>query len=118
MSDSFDKDNEKYRENYSDESFWNKASRYAKKAGKKVMEPSLKMYYAAQDKDTPLWAKTVIYGALGYFISPIDAVPDITPVVGYADDFTAIAAALAAVAAHVKDEHVQQAKDKMSQWFD
>lgn len=50
------------------------------------MEPALKMYYAATDADTPTWAKTTIYGALGYFISPIDVIPGITPLVGYTDD--------------------------------
>jgi uncharacterized membrane protein YkvA (DUF1232 family) len=54
--------------------------------GREVIEKALWLYYAAQQPNTPLWAKTAIYGALGYFISPIDAIPDITPVIGYADD--------------------------------
>ena len=35
---------------------------------------------------SPLWAKTVIIGALGYLICPIDAIPDIIPGVGFTDD--------------------------------
>lgn len=110
-------DNKEYEKNYSDEGFWDKVTNYAKKAGKKVIEPSLKMYYAAQDGDTPVWAKTTIYGALGYFIFPIDVIPDVAPVVGYSDDLTVIAAALATVASCIKDEHAAQAKEKMKQWF-
>lgn len=109
--------NEEYSKNFSEEGFWDKAKRYAKKAGLKVMEPALKMYYAAQDPDTPTWAKGIIYGALGYFILPIDAIPDVAPVVGYTDDLTTIAAALAAVAAHIKDEHAEKAKETIKQWF-
>jgi uncharacterized membrane protein YkvA (DUF1232 family) len=33
-------------------------------------------------------------GALGYFISPIDAIPDLTPLLGYTDDLLIISAAL------------------------
>lgn len=110
-------ENEKYEKDFSDEGFWDKLTRYAKKAGKNVIEPALKMYYAAQDPETPIWAKGVIYGALGYFISPIDAIPDVAPIVGYTDDLTVVAAALAAVAANIKDEHVEKAKEKMRQWF-
>ncbi|MFZ7198191.1 YkvA family protein [Avibacterium avium] len=110
-------DSEKYTENFSDEGFWDKVTGYAKKAGKKVIEPSLKMYYAAQDPETPTWAKGVIYGALGYFIFPVDAIPDVAPVVGYTDDFSVLAAALATIATNIKDEHVEQAKEKMKAWF-
>ena len=38
----------------------------------------------------PGWAKALIVGVLGYFILPLDAVPDFVPVAGYADDFAAM----------------------------
>ena len=75
------------------------------------------MYNPTMDKDTPVWAKTVLIGALGYFICPIDAVPDLIPVGGYADDAGAIAAALGLVAAHIKPEHRDIAKQKAEEWF-
>ena len=108
---------ENFSKNYTDAGFWDKVQNFAKDAGEGLLERALKMYYSATDDDTPLWAKTTIYGALGYFISPIDAVPDIVPVLGYSDDLTMIAAALAATAAHIKDEHVTRAKETLKQWF-
>ena len=66
--------------------------------------------------NTP-WAKTVIYGALTYFISPIDAVPDITPVLGYSDDLGVLVSAVLTVAMYVSDEVKQQARDKVRAWF-
>jgi uncharacterized membrane protein YkvA (DUF1232 family) len=102
---------------YSDNGFWEKVKRYAKVAGKGVLEPALKMYYAAMDSDTPKWAKTTIFGALGYFISPIDLIPDVMPAVGYTDDIGVLLAAAAAVAAHIKAEHIEQAKETLKQWF-
>lgn len=107
----------KFVKEYSEDSFWDKAKRYAKEAGEAVLEPALKLYYAAQDPDTPAWAKTTIYGALGYFIFPIDAVADITPLVGYVDDLGVLVSATATVAAHVKDEHAKKAKETLKQWF-
>lgn len=58
-------------DDYSDSSFWDKLKNFAKAAGKEVIEKALFLYYAAQENDTPVWAKTVIYSALAYFISPI-----------------------------------------------
>nr|WP_298378868.1 YkvA family protein [uncultured Halomonas sp.] len=117
-----DEDNVQYdtlenKSQYSDEAFWNKVSRYAKKAGKTTLEPGLKLYYSAQDPDTPVWAKTTIYGALGYFIFPLDTIPDVTPFVGYTDDVSVLVGALAVVAAHIKKEHTSKARAVLKRWF-
>lgn len=109
--------NNEYSDQYSDDSFWDKVKNFAKAAGEQVLEPALKLYYAAKDKDTPTWAKGAIYGALGYFISPIDAIPDMTPFVGYADDLGVLALAVTVVAANIKPEHAEKAKETLKQWF-
>ena len=106
-----------YSEKYSEDNFWNKIKKFAKKAGKTVIEKALTLYYVARDSDTPMWAKTTIYGALGYFISPVDVIPDIIPVTGYSDDLGVLAAAIATVAVYIKDEHVEKAKDTLKRWF-
>jgi uncharacterized membrane protein YkvA (DUF1232 family) len=66
---------------------------------------------------TPVGAKSIIVGALGYFISPVDAIPDIIPVAGYTDDLGVLTMAFATVAMHVKDVHGDMAKEKLKQWF-
>ena len=106
-----------YKAEYNASSFWSKIKKYAKKAGSAVVEASLQMYFALQDSDTPLWAKTVIIGALGYFISPLDIIPDALPVAGYSDDLTVLTGALATVATHIKPEHKRLAKEKFQVWF-
>ena len=102
---------------YSDEGFWEKVTKYAKDAGESALTPALKMYYAATDEKTPAWAKSTIYAALAYFISPVDAVPDILPVVGYSDDVAILLAALGATAAHITAEHVSKAEETLQRWF-
>lgn len=102
---------------FSEKGFWDKLKHGAFVAGKEVVERALCLYYAAQKPDTPLWAKTVIYGALTYFISPIDAVPDITPVLGYSDDLGVLVSAVLTVAMYVTDEVRLQAREKAGSWF-
>ncbi len=106
-----------YSKHYNEENFWDKLKHHALKAGADLVEKVLLLYYAFKDSDTPAWAKGVIVGALGYFIFPLDAIPDITPVVGYADDLGVIAAALATVAIHIKQEHKDKAAEQMKVWF-
>ena len=102
---------------YSDSSFWDKLKRFALSAGKEVIEKALWLYYAAQRPETPKWAKTAIYGALAYFISPIDAIPDITPLVGFTDDLGALAAAIAMTSAYINEDVKAKASEKLLHWF-
>ena len=102
---------------YSESSLWRKLGAFAAAAGKQVVEKVLIVYEVLKDSETPGWAKAVIVGALGYFISPIDVIPDFIPVVGFTDDFSALAGAIATVVAHVKPSHIAIARSKMDQWF-
>lgn len=43
------------------------------------------------DKDVKWVRKSVVVAALLYFITPLDAVPDIAPFIGFLDDFGVIA---------------------------
>jgi uncharacterized membrane protein YkvA (DUF1232 family) len=102
---------------YSDAGFWRKLSRFAKTAGAEVVERALQLYYAAQHPHTPAWAKTVIYGALGYFITPLDAIPDLVPAAGYTDDLGALMMALITVMMYITPEVKAKAKTTMTAWF-
>ena len=106
-----------YGKYFTDESFWDKVKRYAKKAGRRILEPALVLYFCMQDDDTPAWAKGVIVSALGYFILPMDAIPDLTPIVGFGDDLGALTVALSIVAVHIKPEHRDRAKQRLRQWL-
>lgn len=109
--------NPEFIEAFSDDSFWEKIKNFAKKAGKEVIEKALILYYVLQEENVPVWTKSVIVGALGYFISPIDAIPDIAPVIGFSDDFGVMVATLATIAKYVTDEIKAKAKAKLEEWF-
>ena len=106
-----------YAHHYSDEGFQQKLRRFAVKAGRQVVEQALTLYYAMQSPATPKWAKAVIVGALGYFILPLDAIPDLIPGVGFTDDFATLAAAIATVARYVTDEHRRKAAATLGRWL-
>jgi uncharacterized membrane protein YkvA (DUF1232 family) len=105
------------KNNYSESSFWLKLKRFAKKAGIKVVYTALLLYYVLQSPNVPIKAKAIIVGALGYFISPIDIIPDIVLGVGYTDDFSVLVGALVSVAMYVDKDVKQKAHTKIIEWF-
>ena len=109
--------NSKYQHIYTPGRFWQKLGPRTKTLSRGVLEKALYLYYAVQNANTPKWAKRVIYGALGYFIFPLDAIPDLAPLVGYTDDLSVMAAALATVAFYITPEIKAQAHQKLDTWF-
>lgn len=97
--------------------FWNKLANYALDAGKEVVSSGLTLYFAAMEKKTPVWAQGVALAALAYFISPVDAIPDITPGIGYADDAGVLATAIVSLRAYITAEVRRQARKKLTEWF-
>lgn len=47
-----------------------------------ILTKALSLHFCFQDSDTPMWAKSIILSALGYLITPIDGLPDFTPIAG------------------------------------
>lgn len=111
------KDLEKYRGSYSERGLMNKLSAVAKKAGIKAVYAVLLLYYALQSPQTSTKDKSIIYGALGYFILSLDLVPDFIPLAGFGDDLGALVWAISRVVANITDEVRQQARTKLHDWF-
>lgn len=107
----------KYEKHYSEDGLWKKIGKVAKKAGLKTVYMVLLLYYVLISDSTPKKYKAMIIGALGYFILPIDMIPDFIPVAGYSDDVAAIAGVILAVAKCVSLEIKAQAKAKLKEWF-
>jgi uncharacterized membrane protein YkvA (DUF1232 family) len=106
----------KYEKNYSEKSFWQKIKGTVHKLGGKFLEEVLMLYYTFLSSQTPIYVKAMIIGALGYFICPIDVIPDPLPVIGYTDDAAVIATTVKTVSkAIIKHCKMEEFRKKAQQ---
>lgn len=107
-----------YKDKFSKKGFVEKISRIAKRAGVKLVYASLVLYYTLESKKVSIKDKAIIIGALGYLISPIDAVPDAIPIAGLGDDLAVLIYVLHKIWGEVSEDVMLKAKRKLSKWFD
>ena len=106
-----------YTEKYSESGLFDKIKNTIKSAGLKLIYEALIRYYVTENPNCPMKIKAAIFAALGYFISPIDVIPDFTPIVGYSDDAGAIAIALGLAHFYIDDEVKRKARNKIASIF-
>ena len=107
---------EKYEKEYSEDGLWEKIGKVAKKAGIKVIYYALLLFYALQSEKVTVAEKALIIGALGYFILPIDLIPDFMVPIGYGDDLAVMWGLINKL--DCIDEAVKaQAQAKLTDWF-
>ena len=103
---------------FSPADFVDKVARIAKRAGAKLVYAALILYYTLQSDKVSKADKALIVGALGYMISPFDAVPDAIPIVGLTDDLAVLLYVLKKVWVDVEPEIKDKARARLSKWFD
>lgn len=106
----------KYENQYSESDLWDKIKKVAGKAGRVVVYNALLLYYALKSDKVTAKEKAIIVGALGYFILPLDIIPDIIPVLGYTDDAALLVFAINQLNC-VDDSVKAQAEAKLNEWF-
>jgi len=76
-----------YSISFSDESFWKKIAKLPEAAGCTLLRSAFYLYFLLLSSEIPLWARASIVAVLGYFVCPIDVLPDFLPGgIGYTDD--------------------------------
>lgn len=108
---------QKYQEKCSEEGLLHKISKFGKLIGVEALYKALQLWYVLQKPEVPAKDKALIMGALGYLISPLDFIPDLTPVFGYSDDIVAITFALVKVQGYIDDEVKAKAKTLLRRFF-
>ena len=108
---------EKYIPNYDVERLWKKLRRVFRRLGAKAVYYVLILYYAMQDPQVSKKDKGIILGALGYFLLPLDLMPDFLPGVGYTDDIAALAFAIYKVWHCITPVVRSMAEAKVYEWF-
>lgn len=108
---------EEYGKEYSETRFADKIANFAKKAGVKTVYAALILYYALADKNFPPKQRAFIIGALGYFVLPLDLIPDAVPMLGFTDDLAALIYALKTVWDYITPEAQEKAREKVKSMF-
>jgi uncharacterized membrane protein YkvA (DUF1232 family) len=73
------------------------------------------MYFCMLDSRTPIHVKATIAGALAYFLSPADAIPDVVAGLGFTDDAAVIVMTLRTMGSAITDEHRQKTEEFFEQ---
>lgn len=104
-----------YAKQFSESGLWDKLAQFAKRAGAKLVYIVLCLYYALDTM--PVKEKFIVMGALGYFIFPTDAIPDIMPGIGFSDDLAALLAIFRGLHSSISPKSVERAEEKLTEWF-
>ena len=59
--------------------------------------------------------KVTLFGAIAYFVLPMDAIPDMLPMLGFTDDAAVLATAIKLVTDPHPPRHREQAKIKLTE---
>ena len=107
----------RFQGKYEENAFWEKLKKFGRKAGFQVCYAALLLYYVLKSPDTSSKDRAKILGALGYFILPIDLIPDFIPIAGYTDDLAALVWGVYCVIKGITPEVKAQAARKLHEWF-
>ncbi len=102
-----------YESYYSESSFWSKLQALSGNGWCTLLKQALTLYVLLKVPTTPLALKVVVVGVLGYFIAPIDALPDLIPLVGYSDDMSLIGLTLQQLSSSITPSVEQEAEALM-----
>lgn len=108
---------EQYKDKFSELKLWHLLKNAAKRLGTKAVYSALLLFYAYKRKDTPAWAKRIVIGTLGYLLAPIDAIPDLSPFIGFTDDIGILSLGVVAIAGFINQDVKDKAKGQLEKWF-
>ncbi len=102
---------------YDEKSLFEKIKNFSVKAGQEVIYAVLLLYFLMKNPGVPIKTKISIAAALGYFILPADAIPDLVPMFGFTDDLGVLIFVLVQVSRSITPEIRVQARQKLAGWF-
>lgn len=106
-----------YVQFFNDSKLWKKLKKVAQKAGRRAVYYVLVLYYVSRDPSVPRSLKLKVLGALGYFILPLDFIPDVIVALGFTDDLAALAWALFTMRKYITPEIQAKARERLREWF-
>lgn len=109
------RDIKSYASHFSEGDWGKKLLQVKHLVGESVLLPMIRLYYVMKAPSTSIAKKIYISGALGYFILPIDIIPDILiPILGFTDDL----AVATLVLKLVNDNLTPEIEEKSRRFYD
>lgn len=99
----------KYAASFKESALWDKLGDFGKKLGATFIELLLTLFYALNE--VPAKEKALIIAALGYFILPMDLLPDFLPF-GFADDAASMTMVLKTIRPYLTPKTLKRAHDE------
>ena len=106
-----------YEKYFSESELWQKIGKFGKSIGATVLYPVFLLFYLLKSEDINMKEKAMIIGTLGYFILPLDLLPDALVGVGYADDVAVLTAAVKALASCITEDIQNESKSQLRKVF-
>lgn len=106
-----------YASQFSESDFVKKIKSVASAVGEKFVYVALLLFYSLISDHTSLREKGMILAGLGYFIAPLDMIPDAIPLTGFGDDLTALTFILDKLWFSLPDSVKLQADETIDKWF-
>jgi uncharacterized membrane protein YkvA (DUF1232 family) len=106
-----------YEKYFSENELLQKIGQLGKSIGATVLYPVFLLFNLLKSGDINLKEKAMIIGTLGYFILPVDLLPDAIVGVGYADDAAALTAAVTALASCITEDIQNESKEQLRKIF-
>ncbi len=104
----------RYAKYFSEQSFGKKLRIVGRSLGENILLPVLRTYFVLKSPQTSTKEKLFLLGALGYFILPLDLIPDFLPgLLGFTDDLVVITLVLK----HLKDALTPEIEQKAHQAY-
>ena len=91
---------------------WNKLKRWAQALEKE----GLVLWFCCRHPDMPRLPKILAIIVVGYFLSPIDFIPDFIPVLGYLDDLILLPISIYFILKLVPDTVLTECRAKAAAW--
>lgn len=106
----------RYARYYTPSSLFGKLKKVGRKAGVKLVYVVLLLYYSTLDKELPVKDRLMVIAALGYFIMPVDLLPDAL-LGGFTDDTAALLYVLRRLWNNLTPATRRKARERLSEWF-
>ncbi len=107
----------KYEKHYSQSKLLEKLRKVAQKAGLKAVYSVLLLFYVLVDGNVSIKDRAIIIGTLGYFIFPVDLMPDVMLALGYTDDLAILLFSVGKIRKSITPEIESKAKRKLQEYF-